>query len=200
MFCLYGNEIDENGCKLCKCKPRTCGLTSCAAFKCSITTTFYTAADGCTHCRCGQESCPASCTNIFCPTGRRLDVNGCKACACNPQPCGVTSCAALKCSFGQIKFTGDDGCTHCKCRKCPPKCNISCPFGRRLDINGCEGCACKPQGNCDSVCSNSCKYGHFIDQNGCKTCTCRTQACPSHGLRMAARQRAYRNHAVQRRA
>lgn len=23
MFCLYGNEIDENGCKLCRCKPRS---------------------------------------------------------------------------------------------------------------------------------------------------------------------------------
>merc|ERR1712127_761841 len=59
---------------------------------------------------------------------------------------------------------------------CPPRCSLSCKFGKVKDSNGCETCDCKPDPNvkCSGVvCARFCEFGKVLDSNGCETCDCK---------------------------
>ena len=61
VLCEFGQEVDDRGCKTCKCKP--------------IPNV------------CPMMACPT----LFCEFGTAVDANGCTTCQCNPNPCVVSS-------------------------------------------------------------------------------------------------------------
>jgi hypothetical protein len=72
-----------------------------------------------------------------------------------------------------------------------PTCDIYCPYGYVLDVNGCPTCQCKvgPTDasagtdaiNCGATCEVYCPYGYEVDVNGCPTCKCNADpvVCPA---------------------
>ncbi|XP_033101793.1 BPTI/Kunitz domain-containing protein 4-like [Anneissia japonica] len=66
------------------------------------------------------------------------------------------------------------------CMQLPAKCELLCPYGKDVDMNGCPTCSCRDlpkeyQVNfaCPMpMCSTRCKFGRKVNDMGCETCTC----------------------------
>merc|ERR1712127_1164260 len=56
---------------------------------------------------------------------------------------------------------------------CPPRCSLSCKFGKVKDSNGCETCDCKPNPKCSGrLCRRFCEFGFVKNEFGCPICEC----------------------------
>ncbi|XP_033095823.1 uncharacterized protein LOC117100282 [Anneissia japonica] len=184
IFCEHGNQVDENGCKICACNPPP--EPTCPPFSCLIFCEHGNQVDenGCKICACNpppEPTCPPFVCLIFCEHGNQEDENGCKICACNPPPeptCPPFSCLIF-CEHGNQ--VDENGCKICACNPppeptCPPvSCLVFCVHGNQVDENGCKICACNPppEPTCPPfICLIFCEHGNQVDENGCEICAC----------------------------
>eukprot|EP01084_Bolivina_argentea_P216910 368388_1 len=123
MLCQYGNQVDANGCKICKCKPPPqddkCPKDPCASVRpadkpiCQVEKVTCVTTPCCPRAVCKEEKkCPPVCAK-FCPNGNELDSNGCPICKCKKNVCPQVMCKK------------------------------ACQFGYKQNANGCDTCACK---------------------------------------------------------
>uniref|UniRef100_A0A8C8CB38 Cysteine-rich motor neuron 1 protein n=1 Tax=Oncorhynchus tshawytscha TaxID=74940 RepID=A0A8C8CB38_ONCTS len=147
--CLYGFQLDLNGCRTCHCKTRE---ELCSAL--------------------------ISVCTLKCPFGLQTDAHGCDVCQCRPRPkkCKAVVCDKA-CPFGFIK--NKHGCDICRCKKCPElPCDKACPMGFQQDKLGCLKCQCRGElaplvkkGSCLSMDGRR----HENEENwhdGCRDCYC----------------------------
>ncbi|XP_069101865.1 BPTI/Kunitz domain-containing protein 4-like [Argopecten irradians] len=69
MYCPFGNELNEKGCPLCKCKPNPDLVIM------DMSTAAVEVAT--------KPACPQVMCMIYCPQGNLLGDDGCPKCACN---------------------------------------------------------------------------------------------------------------------
>eukprot|EP00049_Salpingoeca_infusionum_P012472 m.228252 g.228252 ORF g.228252 m.228252 type:complete len:672 (+) comp15190_c0_seq1:1427-3442(+) len=114
--------------------------------------------------------------DLFCSAGFMLGEDGCPVCKCNPD-CSMVKCPAPECKPSKGCYYEKDPSDCCGCGKlvCEPKstdstpsmtpivdptpitpspcnpvmCEMLCPFGFKLDEDGCEMCECNI--SCDTV-------------------------------------------------
>eukprot|EP00039_Didymoeca_costata_P017818 m.331031 g.331031 ORF g.331031 m.331031 type:complete len:1308 (+) comp16631_c0_seq1:221-4144(+) len=150
--CVYGHQVDDEGCPVCKCKP------------CPPALTFMQ----------GECKCPDLQCDLACEMGFVVDEHGCKTCKCRPCPLGQEydedkkecTCKELQCDLACDKtgFVVDEqGCKRCKCKRC----GEGQEYDEKLD-------KCVP--TCGPVCAIFCEHGNVLDKNGCATCEC--NRCP----------------------
>eukprot|EP01097_Dermamoeba_algensis_P001600 TRINITY_DN159_c0_g1_i7.p1 TRINITY_DN159_c0_g1~~TRINITY_DN159_c0_g1_i7.p1 ORF type:complete len:556 (+),score=136.46 TRINITY_DN159_c0_g1_i7:38-1705(+) len=167
MFCPFGNELDANGCPICKCKEAPATARMSSPLVVTQTTTPQ------------APECGPVCM-MFCPFGNELDANGCPICKCKQAPRPTTPQApALP--------------TTPEAPECGPVCMMFCPFGNELDANGCPICKCKQApgttpsalvpttpspsrkpSNCGPTCRMFCPLGFETDKTGCPICKCKS--------------------------
>ncbi|ESO98052.1 hypothetical protein LOTGIDRAFT_201804 [Lottia gigantea] len=99
IYCEFGNVLDENGCKTCKCKKSPCedgapmtldsngNTINCGrgGVRCPLNSECKIhPADR--YAVCCPKVCPPVCA-IYCQYGNVLDENGCATCTCKKTPC-----------------------------------------------------------------------------------------------------------------
>lgn len=108
---------------------------------------------------------------ILCPYGLKVDpMTSCQACECNPAPpaCTKNDCGSLppadytmKCPDGSVIGPVCERTSNVTCGwtfpKCPPvacptiACLRACPYGERVDANGCGTCDCIEPKECGAL-------------------------------------------------
>jgi hypothetical protein len=127
---------------------------------------------------------------VYCQWGNVPDASGCPTCACNPPPpCGADECGPpapfprIMCpggsTVGVVCQRGADGTcawTQQMCpNTCPPVCDIFCPYGNKVDANGCALCACNEPPSCST-------YGDIMSCSADMRCTWLTPGCGQPAL------------------
>lgn len=117
-------------------------------------------------CACDAVACP-----ILCPYGIKTDpATKCQVCECNPAPaaCTKNDCGSLppvdytmKCADGTVVSPICERTSNTTCGwtfpKCPPvvcptiACLRACPYGARVDANGCSTCDCIEPQECGAL-------------------------------------------------
>lgn len=181
IYCPYGNVLDAAGCPTCKCNPApVCKVDECGPTArllpapCGGTTTPPVCARDAATGKCAWTAARCACDAIACALkcefGLKVDpMTGCQQCACNPAPltCTPGECGpgplvpSMKCSDGTVAgpvcARSPGGMCAWTLTKCPPTlcpaiaCLRACPYGARVDANGCQTCDCLEPQACGAI-------------------------------------------------
>ena len=152
LACPFGNEVDSNGCLLCKCKPTPCPAVACPVM---CPNGSYADASGCDTCKCRP---PATCVESDCIT---------------PQPPGGPSvdCEDGSVSGWRCQPTPMGGCAW-QLLSCPSRCNTISDYDKCVGDPTCmwlaPGCAepalvtagCYARANLNCTSDAACGLGH----------------------------------------
>ncbi|MEC9399042.1 MAG: hypothetical protein VX475_15565, partial [Myxococcota bacterium] len=177
--CQFGQEVDENGCDTCSCKPApTCEPLGCRLY---CEDGYKQDEDGCDLCECagGGPVCEPVACDLYCEYGFKTGPDGCATCTCEEPPvCPAIACEDDPGFIACEEYLVDEhGCPTCECAKpvcpdytCPP---IECEYGFKTDEYGCTTCECEEPPECAPVlCNLACEYGFKQDADGCEVCEC----------------------------
>jgi hypothetical protein len=166
--CENGLRVDDQGCEICECAP-VCepGETKEADDNCNECVCTNEGQWACTDEACPEE-CPeakefeGSCDSVI-VFARNADTG---ACCTYPNPCSAPDDWAIYYDLAS-----------CESACQPVLCDIDCPYGFKVDENGCEYCECK-EGECSPP-------GLETPANdGCNLCVCDSEgnfACTKIG-------------------